>query len=271
MLQVEGPLLLLGCGKMGGALLSRWLDRGLPADGVAAVEPNAAAFEAFAARGVARYGRVGDLPKGFAPKIVVLAVKPQMMAEATGDLRQMAAAGCVFLSVAAGKTIASLEALLGEAAVVRAMPNTPALVGRGTAVLAANARVGPRQRSDCEALLAAVGTTAWVESDGLLDAVTAVSGSGPAYVFYLIECMAEAGVAAGLPKELSMAIARSTVAGAGELVQQSAEPAEQLRRNVTSPGGTTAAALEVLMADDGLAPLMEKAIAAATARSRELD
>jgi pyrroline-5-carboxylate reductase len=247
------------------------LDQGLPAGAVAAVEPHAAAFADFAARGVPRYGSVGELPQDFAPKIVVLAVKPQTMAEATGDLRQMGAGGCVFLSVAAGKTIASLESLLGDAAVVRAMPNTPALVGRGTAVLVANARVDQRQRADCEALLAAVGTTAWVESDGLIDAVTAVSGSGPAYVFYLIECMAQAGVAAGLPEDLAMKIARSTVAGAGELVRQSPKEAGQLRRNVTSPGGTTQAALDVLMADDGLAPLMEKAIAAAAQRSRELD
>jgi len=271
MLQVEGPLLLLGCGKMGGALLSRWLDRGLPAEDVIAVEPNAAAFEAFAARGVARCDKVAGLPQDFRPKIVILAVKPQMMADATGDLRQMGADGCVFVSVAAGKTIASLESLLGPVAVVRAMPNTPALVGRGTAVLVANDRATARQRADSEALLAAVGTTAWVQSDSLIDAVTAVSGSGPAYVFYLIECMAKAGVAAGLPADLATEIARSTVAGAGELVAQSAETAEQLRRNVTSPGGTTQAALEVLMADDGLAPLMEKAIAAAAQRSRELD
>jgi len=271
MLQVDGPLLLLGCGKMGGALLSRWLDRGLPADGVAVVEPNAAVFEPFAARGVARYDRVGDLPRDVAPKIVILAVKPQVMAAATGDLRRLAVAGSVFLSIAAGKTIASLEALLGDAALVRAMPNTPALVGCGTAVLVANPRVAQRQRDDCEALLAAVGETAWVDCESLLDAVTAVSGSGPAYVFYLIECMAQAGIAAGLPEELSMQIARSTVTGAGELVRQSGEAAAQLRRNVTSPGGTTQAALEVLMADDGLAPLMARAIAAAAERSRELD
>lgn len=271
MLQVEGPLLLLGCGKMGGALLSRWLDQGLPTEDVAAVEPNAAAFEAFSARGVARYDSVVALPEGFAPKIVILAVKPQMMAEATGDLRQMGAAGSVFLSVAAGKTMASLEDLLGEVAVVRAMPNTPALVGRGTAVLVANERVAARQRADCEALLAAVGEAAWVEDDALIDAVTGVSGSGPAYVFYMIECLAQAGVTAGLPEALAVQIARSTVAGAGELVRQSGEDAAQLRRNVTSPGGTTQAALEVLMAEDGLAPLMEKAVAAAAARSRELD
>lgn len=271
MLKVEGQLLLLGCGRMGGALLSRWLDEGLPCDEVIAVEPNAAAFEAFAARGVTRCDSLADLPAGFTPKIIVLAVKPQMMAEATGELRSFGASGAVFLSVAAGKTMSSLEALLGDVAVVRAMPNTPALVGRGMAVLVANARASARQRADCEALLAAVGDAAWADSDGQLDAVTGVSGSGPAYVFYMVECMARAGVEAGLPEALAMRIARSTVAGAGELLHQSGDSAGQLRQNVTSPGGTTQAALEVLMADDGLAPLMEKAIAAAAARSRELD
>ena len=160
---------------------------------------------------------------------------------------------------------------LGDAAaIVRAMPNTPAAIGRGIAVACANPRVTPAQRALCGRLLGAVGEVAWVEDEALLDPVTAVSGSGPAYVFLLIECLAEAGIAAGLPAELAMTLARATVSGSGELARLSSEDAAQLRRNVTSPGGTTEAALKILMAEDGMAPLMRQAIAAATARSREL-
>ena len=269
--QVEGPLLLVGCGKMGGALLSRWLEHGLPADRVAAIEPHAPIFEVFAARGVPRYDHVRDLPADFNPKFVILAVKPQMMEDAIEDFARFGRDGCVFLSIAAGKTIAYFEERLGGAvAVVRSMPNTPSLVGRGVSVLVANGHVSESQCASCEELLSAVGETAWVSDEALLDPVTAVSGSGPAYVFYMIECMVQAGIAAGLPEALSRQIARSTVAGAGELVRQSEDPVEQLRKNVTSPGGTTQAALEVLMQEDGLQPLMTRAIAAAADRSREL-
>lgn len=269
--QVEGPLLLLGCGKMGGALLSRWLDHGLAADQVAAIEPYAPIFASFAERGVARYDHATKLPADFRPSMVIFAVKPQMMDDAIGGFARFGRAECVFLSIAAGKTLGYFEDRLGAAvAIVRSMPNTPALVGRGMSVLVANAHASQAQCASCEALLAAVGDTVWVTEEALLDPVTAVSGGGPAYVFLLIECMAKAGIAAGLPEDLARKIARSTVAGAGELVQQSSEPVEQLRQNVTSPGGTTLAALEVLMAEDGLQPLMTQAIAAASRRSREL-
>jgi len=203
--------------------------------------------------------------------VVLLAVKPQQMDAVMAALAPLVGGRTLFLSIAAGKTIGYFQGHLGAAAaIVRAMPNTPAAVGRGMTVLAANAEVTPRQKEIGGALLAAVGGIDWVEDEALLDAVTAVSGGGPAYVFLLIETLARAGVEAGLPEELAMRIARGTVAGAGELVARSDAPAATLRANVTSPGGTTLEALKVLMAEDGLQPLMTRAIAAATRRSREL-
>jgi len=206
-----------------------------------------------------------------APDVVVIAVKPQSTDAALPAYRPFADKGAAFLSIAAGRPIAYFERLFGSnARILRAMPNTPAAVHRGITVIAANARVDDRARARAETLLAAVGQVEWVEDEGLIDAVTAVSGSGPAYVFLLAECLAEAGRAAGLPDALAARLARATVAGAGELLHRSGESAEQLRKNVTSPGGTTAAALQVLMAEDGLKPLMTRAVAAATRRSREL-
>jgi pyrroline-5-carboxylate reductase len=271
MLEVGGPLLLVGGGKMGGALLAGWIEQGVDPSEVSVVEPNRAAAEAVAATGVRALGAAAALEEGFAPAVVLLAVKPQQMDAVLPELRRFAGADPVFLSIAAGKPIAYFEAGLGPAAaVVRAMPNTPAAVGRGMSVLTANDKAGAAQRKVCEQLLSAVGEVAWVEDEGLLDPVTAVSGGGPAYVFLLIEALARAGVEAGLPEELAMRLARVTVAGAGELVHQAAEPAAKLRENVTSPAGTTLEALKILMAPDGLQPLMTRAIAAATRRSREL-
>ncbi|HSR71456.1 MAG TPA: pyrroline-5-carboxylate reductase [Kiloniellales bacterium] len=268
---LDGPLLLVGCGKMGGALLGGWLARGVSADQVTVIEPQAEALARIGVENVRRIENTAALPAGYAPAVVVLAVKPQQMDAVLPPLASLAGPGTVFLSIAAGRTIASYEKALGEAAaIVRAMPNTPAAVGRGMTVLCANPPVGSGQRALCEALLAAVGETAWIDDEALLDPVTAISGGGPAYVFLLIECLAEAGIEAGLPRELAMRLARTTVAGAGELVRQSAEPAATLRENVTSPGGTTQEALAVLMGEDGLQPLMTRAIAAATRRSREL-
>jgi pyrroline-5-carboxylate reductase len=271
MIEVGGPLLLVGCGKMGGALLAGWTARGVEADSVAVIEPSAAAAQSLAAQGVRVSGAAGDLEADFAPAVVVLAIKPQQMDAALPDYRRFAGPGTVFLSIAAGKTLKFFEAALGpSAAVVRAMPNTPAAVGRGMTVLSANSGATAPQRELCGSLLEAVGEVAWVEDEGLLDAVTAVSGGGPAYVFLLIETLARAGVEAGLPSDLAMRLARVTVAGAGELVHQASEPAATLRANVTSPAGTTLEALNILMAPDGLQPLMNRAIAAATRRSREL-
>jgi pyrroline-5-carboxylate reductase len=274
-MNIGGPLLLVGCGKMGGALLDGWLAQGMAAGSVTLVEPQAALSARFAAQGVGAVAAAGalgpELSGELAPAVVVLAIKPQQIDAALPDYARFARPGTVFLSIAAGKTIGNFEAVLGaEAAIVRAMPNTPAAVGRGMTVLCANGCVSAFQREVCGGLLAAVGETAWVVDEALLDPVTAVSGGGPAYVFLLIECLAEAGVAAGLPADLAMRLARVTVAGAGELVHQAEAPAATLRENVTSPGGTTLEALQVLMAPDGLQPLMTRAIAEATRRSREL-
>lgn len=260
-------LLLVGCGRMGSALVKGWL-AGNAADRIWAVEP--------ADLGLAdpRLHHVRDaagLPADLAPEVVVLAVKPQMMPEALPAYRRFSGPGTLFLSIAAGRTLAYLEQGLGAAAaVVRAMPNTPAAIGQGISVLVANAAVTPDQRRRAESLMQAAGQTAWIEDDALMDAVTGVSGSGPAYVFYLIETLAEAGRAAGLPADLAMQLARQTVVGAGALAGAATESAADLRIAVTSPKGTTQAALDVLMAPDGLQPLMTKAVAAATRRGREL-
>lgn len=270
-MRLGGPLVLVGCGKMGGALLSGWLERGLAAAETFVVEPFAAAREAIAVKGVACVGEPGELDPALTPAVVVFAIKPQQMAAALPAYRRFVRPGTVFLSIAAGKTIGFFEGHLGrEAAIVRAMPNTPAAIGRGISVLCANARASQGQRETCRALMQAAGEVAWVEEEALLDPVTAVSGSGPAYVFLLVEALAAAGVAAGLPEDLAMRLAGETVSGAGELLRRSGESAATLRQNVTSPGGTTQAALEVLMAEDGLQALMTRAVAAATRRSEEL-
>ncbi len=261
--------LLVGGGKMGSALLAGWLDHGIAGAAITIVEPDAEARARAAALGVRVCGDVAELQSDHGANIVVFAIKPQAMAAALPAYRRFAS-GAVFLSIAAGQTIAGLERHLGAAAVVRAMPNTPAAVHRGIAVACANSRVDGPERDACGGLLAAVGEVVWVDDESLMDAVTATSGSGPAYVFLLIECLAGAGAAAGLPADLAMRLARATVTGAGELAYRDDAEAAALRRNVTSPGGTTEAALEVLMAADGLQPLMTRAVAAAATRAREL-
>ncbi len=264
-----GPILLVGCGKMGGAMLEGWSARGLAAGGVHVVEPQPDPRMATIA-GVTLHASPDNLPAGLTPAVVVFAVKPQSMDAVAPAYRRFVGPATVFLSIAAGKTIGYFERHLGKAAIVRSMPNTPAAIGKGITVAVANAAVGAGQRAGCDALLAAVGDVAWVEDEGLIDAVTAVSGSGPAYVFLLIECLAEAGREAGLPADLAMRLARATVSGSGDLVRASADPPATLRKNVTSPGGTTEAALRVLMADDGMQALMTRAVRAATERSRAL-
>ncbi len=264
--------MLVGCGKMGGALLAGWLDRGFDAAAIRVVDTDAATAAAVRARhGVIVHQVPHAIDPAFAPDVVVFAVKPQSMEEMWPTYRRHAAAGAVFLSIAAGRTIAYFEDRLGaSAAIVRAMPNTPAAVRRGITVACANPHVAEDGRGVCHDLLEAVGEVAWIDDESHLDAVTAVSGGGPAYVFLLAECLTEAAVRAGIPPDLAARLARVTVSGAGELLRRSSEPPAVLRRNVTSPGGTTAEALKVLMATDGWQPLMTKAIAAATARSREL-
>ena len=260
-------LLLVGCGKMGGALLEGWLARGLAASDAMVAEP----VEALRPQkpGLRTVASTAELGKR--PDIVVLAVKPQSMDGVLPDLRRFADEGAVFLSIAAGKTLKYFASHLGSTAkVVRSMPNTPAAVRQGITVACAAAGVSAAEKTRCQELLEAVGQVLWVDDEALMDPVTALSGSGPAYVFLLVEAMAAAGAKLGLSADMAMQLARATVAGSGELLRQSVEPAAQLRVNVTSPGGTTAEALKVLMAPDGLQPVFDKALAAASRRSKEL-
>ncbi|MDR6661946.1 pyrroline-5-carboxylate reductase [Tardiphaga robiniae] len=263
---IDGHIVLAGAGKMGGAMLTGWIAGGLDPKRTIVIDPYVSdEIKALAAKGVRLNPDVKDIG---AVAALVLAVKPQMFAEVGPTLRAIAGSSLV-VSIMAGTTIAGIAKACGGK-VVRAMPNTPAAIGRGITVAVAASDVSPEQRGLTDALLRATGSVEWVEDESLIDAVTAVSGSGPAYVFLLAEEMARAGIAAGLPPELAMKLARETVSGSGELLRQSDLDAATLRKNVTSPGGTTAAALAVLMADDGFEPLLSRAIAAATARSKEL-
>jgi pyrroline-5-carboxylate reductase len=264
----SGPVVLVGAGKMGGALLDGWLRFGLDPNHVAVLEPEPAPhIAALAARGL----RLNPPAESLADvAAIVIAVKPQVAAQVIPVLRPMIAASTVVVSIMAGRTLQFIsDALQCRCPLVRAMPNTPAAIGRGITV-AVPQDAGTAQRELADLLLAATGTVEWIENEALMDAVTAVSGSGPAYVFLLAEALAQAGAAAGLPAQLAARLARETVAGAGELLRRSTLDAATLRENVTSPGGTTAAALEVLMSQTGLVPLMNEAVAAATQRSREL-
>ncbi|HWD59130.1 MAG TPA: pyrroline-5-carboxylate reductase [Stellaceae bacterium] len=264
-----GTVLLVGCGQMGSAMLRGWLKAGSAARYVV-VEPAGISDALLASPNVDALSNATELADALAPDAVVFAVKPQVIGDIVPAYARFARPGTVFMSIAAGTTIANLARHLGAAAIVRVMPNTPAAIGRAISVACANPRVTAAQRQLCDALLASIGESAWVEDEALLDPVTAVSGSGPAYVFLLIETLAAAGVKSGLPAELALRLAKATVAGAGELATVAAEPPGKLRENVTSPGGTTRAALDVLMGPGGLAELMDRAVAAATRRSREL-
>ncbi|PWK56202.1 pyrroline-5-carboxylate reductase [Silicimonas algicola] len=258
-------LVLLGCGKMGGAMLKGWLAKGLAPMSVSVVDPNPAPW--LADTGVSVNGA---LPSD--PAVIVVAVKPQMMAEAMPGQTGYGGGRTLFVSIAAGTRIATFEKMLGEGTpIVRAMPNTPAAIGRGITAIVGNAVASEAQVSLAEQLLAAVGQTVRLESEDQMDAVTAVSGSGPAYVFHLIETLAAAGEAEGLPAELALELARTTVAGAGALAMEAEEDPGQLRVNVTSPNGTTAAALEVLMDETrGFPALLKEAVHRAAERGREL-
>jgi pyrroline-5-carboxylate reductase len=264
-----GSIVLVGAGNMGGAMLSGWLAKGVAGERITVIDPSLSdAMKAKIADAGARHAP--SIPEGLRADILFLAVKPQMMDQVLPSLKALVGEGAVVVSVAAGKTLSYMTRHLGEAAMVRAMPNTPAMIGRGVTGAFANERVSDEQRLIVDGLLKVSGPVEWVASETDIDAVTAVSGSGPAYVFYLVECMAEAGRKAGLPADLAMRLARETVSGAGELLRQSPDDASQLRKNVTSPGGTTAAALAVLMADGGMQPLFDEAIAAARRRAEEL-
>jgi len=255
---------------MGGALVSGWLDCGTIPGKLVVIEPHPGPHVAgLIARGV-RVFASAEAVGTFTAEVMVLAVKPQVMDTALASLAQFVDSQSVIVSVAAGTPISHFQDLFPMVPVIRAMPNTPAAVGRGMTILSANAEVTADQRIACESLMEAVGEIAWIEDEGLMDAVTAVSGSGPAYVFLLAEALAVAGVRVGLPLDLATRLARVTIAGSGELLRLSAEDAVTLRNNVTSPGGTTEAALNVLLASDGLERLMGAAVAAATKRSRDL-
>lgn len=270
-LKLPGALLLVGCGKMGGALLRGWLKQGIDPKQVYVVDLAPKELDDVRAAGVHILTGPDQLPKDLKPAIVLLAVKPQFMDEALGHYRHMAGPDTTFLSIAAGKTVAYFKKMLGDnALIVRSMPNTPAAVSRGMTVICRDSRVCADTLDLCGQLLSAVGEVAWIDDEELLNQVTAVSGGGPAYVFLLIEALAEAGRVNGLPADLAMQLARSTVCGSGELAYQSNESATALRQAVMSPKGTTLEAINVLMAEDGIQPLMNRAIAAATRRSREL-
>lgn len=266
--EFRGTLVLVGAGKMGSAMLDGWLARGLDPKKIIVIEPQPVkALKALARRGV----KLNPKDKVGVASAIVIAVKPQSAPEAVPPLARYIDKTTLVLSIMAGRTIGFLEKSLPTGtSIVRAMPNTPAAIGRGISVAVTNARISMRQRKQASDLLAAIGKVEWVGDETLMDAVTALSGSGPAYIFLLAECMARAGVAAGLPKELATRLARETVAGSAELLHRSDLDAATLRQNVTSPGGTTAAALEVLMGPGGFDQLLTQAIAAATQRSRDL-
>ncbi|WP_043338710.1 pyrroline-5-carboxylate reductase [Belnapia moabensis] len=262
------PLLLVGCGKMGGAMLAGWLENGLT-DAVV-VEPHAPAAAAFAGR-VTVVDSPAAIPAGFRPGAAVLAIKPQEAQATLPAFASLAGPETLFISIMAGRSTGGMRALLGEGArIVRAMPNTPAAVRQGFTVAFPGPGVDASQRALADRLLSSIGETAWVEEEGLIDPVTAVSGGGPAYVFLLAELMEAAAIEQGLPPDLARRMARATVAGSGALLAASAEDSAQLRKNVTSPKGTTERALAVLMASEAWPALMSRAIAAATERSREL-
>lgn len=270
-LTLDGPLLVAGAGKMGGALLEGLIARGLPGSRIVVQDPSPPpdVAEFLKRTGIRCVATAASLETP--PSLILAAVKPQVMDQVFPHLASLAGPNTVVLSIAAGKTIASFEEHLKPGiAVIRAMPNTPAQVGRGVTACVANVATTPAQKGMASDLLAAVGSVVWLEREEDMDAVTAVSGSGPAYVFLLVECLAEAGRAAGLSPDLAKSLARATVAGSGELLHRSELDAAALRKNVTSPGGTTAAALEVLMGTPGLREIMTEAVAAAVRRSREL-
>jgi pyrroline-5-carboxylate reductase len=266
--EFRGTLVLVGAGKMGSAMLDGWLGRGLDPKKITVIEPQPVkAVKALARRGV----KLNAKNKIGVASAIVIAVKPQSAPEALPPLARYIDKATLVLSIMAGRTIGFLEKSLPTGtAIVRAMPNTPAAIGRGISVAVANAKISKRHRKQASDLLAAIGKVEWVLDEALMDAVTALSGSGPAYIFLLAECMARAGVAAGLPPDLATRLARETVAGSAELLHRSDIDAATLRQNVTSPGGTTAAALEVLMGPGGFDQLLTQAIDAATRRSRDL-
>lgn len=267
---LKGTLVLAGCGKMGGAMLEGWLKAGADPKKIIAIDPQPP-NEVMDVLVQHRIKHNPDLSAVTDAEVIVVAVKPQVMEDVLPNLVILKSSTPLILSVAAGKTIATFVKHFGaDAAIIRTIPNTPAAIGRGITAMSANANVSEAQMKLANTLLSSTGEVVTVENESMIDLVTAVSGSGPAYVFYLTECLANAGEKIGLPASLAMQLARATVAGSGELMRQTGIDAVTLRQNVTSPNGTTYAALQILMADDGMKPLFEKAIKAAADRSKEL-
>lgn len=265
----EFELCLVGAGNMGGAMLAGWIESGLPASHITVVDPSPRdAMLALLEKHGVRH--LPAPPEDYRPDVMLIAVKPQAMETVLPTLKAMAGPETVSVSVAAGTTLAQLVSHLGEVPVVRSMPNTPAILRKGITVCCSNSHCSEQQKKRVGELLSAIGKVRWVEDEAMIDAVTAVSGSGPAYVFHLAECMAAAGIAEGLPPDLAEALARETIAGAGAMLSQLGEPAGVLRENVTSPNGTTAAALSELMGEERLEKLVAKAVHAARLRSEEL-
>lgn len=265
----DRPFLLVGAGKMGGAMLSGWMAEGVDPSAVVVSDPGPSdeMLELLTRHGVQH---LKEVPVDLRPALVMIAIKPQMMSAVLPAISHVVQTDTLVLSVAAGTPISAFQSEFGEVPIARAMPNTPAMVGRGITAVFANDLVSGAQKETIGSLLQAVGEVVWLEDEDQIDLVTGVSGSGPAYVFLLAECLAEAGRVAGLPEVVAKQLAEATVSGAGELMHQSPESPMVLRKNVTSPNGTTAAALDVLMQPDGLQPLMTKAVAAAVRRAREL-
>ena len=266
-------VLLVGAGKMGGALVDAWLQQQtIQPRNIVLIEPDVARAKHYRETySLYTFETLEAVNTGMGKPIVLFAVKPQTMDEVVPVYRNLAQQDSLILPIAAGRSIDYFEETLGaESAIVRAMPNTPASIGRGMTVLCANNNVDAEGKKHCETLMNAVGQVSWVDDEGLMDPVTAVSGSGPAYVFLLIEALADAGVEAGLDRPLADKLALATVAGSGALAENSTLPPSVLRQNVTSPGGTTEAALEILMAESGMRSLLSAAVRKATDKSKEL-
>lgn len=263
-----GSVVLVGAGKMGMAMAIGWIKAGLPGRNLFLVDP--APHESVVAFANESGASLGNTLPAESPRVVVLAVKPQVMGEVLASVKPIVDAQTLVLSIAAGVSIAKFSAALGTDKVVRTMPNTPAQLGKGISGAVAAQAVTGDDKKLAQALLEAAGQVVWLDDERLIDSVTAVSGSGPAYAFYLVEALAGAGEKQGLSSEQAMLLARQTIIGAAALLEADASPASQLRKNVTSPGGTTQAALDVLMAEDGLSVLMDRAVAAARMRSEEL-
>jgi len=267
MINLEGTLTLVGAGKMGAALLSGWLSGAVPKNQIQIVDPNPPSETAE----LISNNDLTHNPDPSPSSVLILAVKPQILDTVLASVSGFIDDQTLVISIAAGRTLSSLAKLLpASCAIVRTMPNLPAEIGMGMTVACANDQVNEDQTQLCDQLLSAVGDVGWVEDEHLIDAVTAVSGSGPAYIFHFAECLANAGIEAGLEPKLAARLARATVSGAGALLHQSDLDASRLRENVTSPGGTTAAALDVLMSDEGLDKLIKRAVEAAKKRSQEL-